>query len=204
MRFFRQDVRLALRLIRRFPLFAGIVVATIALGVGATSAIFSAIDAVMLRPLPFRDGERLVSLWATNPDKSVLRFGVSYPDFRDWMARTRSFDDMALYVSSITTLISREGPESVACLHVTANFLKLVGIAPAVGRSFGPDDARGEASNSVILSYGYWQRRFGGDRSIIGRQVSVSGRQRTIIGVLPADAQLLGPAFVGAPLDVMT
>src|SRR5689334_22265229 len=95
--FIAQHVRLAFRLIRRFPGFAAIIVSTIALGIGATTAIFSAVDAVVLRPLPFREGDRLVSLWGTNPDKSVPRFGVSYPDFSDWEARTRSFDDMALY-----------------------------------------------------------------------------------------------------------
>ena len=199
-----QDVRLAFRLIHRFPVFAAIVVSTIALGIGATTAIFSAVDAVILRPLPFRDGDRLVSLWGTNPDKSVLRFGVSYPDFSDWKARTRSFDDMALYVARVTTMMSAEGPESVASLNVGSNFLHVLGISPALGRDFGPDDERGEYSNSVILSHGFWQRRFAGDRSVIGRTVSVSGRPRTIIGVLPPESELLGAAFVGTPLDVMT
>ena len=197
------DARLALRLMRRFPLFSAIVVLTIALGVGATAAIFSAVDAVVLRALPFRNGDRLVSLWDTNPDGSVPRFGVSYPDFRDWQIRTRSFEDMAMYVGGVTTLVAPEGAESVAGLRVTSNFLTVLGITPTLGRGFGADDERGEASSSVIISYGYWQRRFGGDRGIIGRVVSVSGRPRTIIGVLPSDAQLLGAAFLGAPLDVM-
>ena len=204
LRFVAQDVRLALRLMRRFPLFTAIVILTMALGIGSTTAIFSAVDAVVLRPLPFRDGGRLVSLWATNPDKSVPRFGVSYPDFRDWKARTRSFEDMGLYVGSIATMLTSDGPESVACLHVTANFLGLLGVTPVLGRGFGPDDERGEASNSVMLSNGFWQRRFGGDPGIIGRKITVAGRQRTIIGVLPGDAQLLGTAFLGAPLDVVT
>ncbi len=198
-----QDARLALRLMRRFPLFSAIVVLTIALGVGATAAIFSAVDAVVLRALPFRNGDRLVSLWDTNPDGSVPRFGVSYPDFNDWQTRTRSFDGMAIYVGGVTTLVAPEGAESVAVLRVTSNFLSVLGVTPTLGRSFGADDERGEASSSVVISYGYWQRRFAGDRNIIGRVVSVSGRPRTIIGVLSADAQLLGAAFVGAPLDVM-
>src|SRR4029077_4003744 len=79
-----------------------------------------------------------------------------------------------------------------------------LGIVPFQGRGFGPDDERGESSNSVILSYGFWQRQFAGERSVIGRQITVSGRPRTIIGVLPPEAELLGPSFVGAPLDVMT
>ena len=198
------DARLALRRVRRAPFFSAVVMLTIALGIGATTAIFSAVDAVALRPLPFASGDRIVSLWATNPDKSVPRFGVSYPDFRDWRTRTRSFEGMALYTAGVSTLLSRDGPESVAILHVDANFLDVLGITPLVGRGFGPDDARGEASNTVILSYGYWQRRFAGDRSVVGRLVTVAGRPRTIIGILPPDAQLLGPAFVGAPLDVMT
>ena len=202
--FIGQDVRLAFRLIRRFPVFAAIVVSTIALGIGATTAIFSAVDAVVLRPLPFRDGDRLVSLWGTNPDKSVPRFGVSYPDFSDWRTRTRSFDDIALYVARVATMISSDGPESLAGLNVSANFLHVLGTTPALGRGFGPDDERGESSNSVILSYGFWQRRFAGDRTVIGRTISVSGRPRTIIGVLPPESELLGAAFVGTPLDVMT
>jgi predicted permease len=198
------DARLAIRLARRFPLFTAVVILTVALGVGATTAIFSAVHAVMLQPLPFANSDRLVSLWGTNPDKSVPRFGVSWPDFRDWKQRTQSFDDMAMYVGGITTLVAPEGPESVADLYVSANFLDVLGIKPLVGRGFGADDTRGESSNAVILSYGYWQRRFGGDRAVIGRTVRVSGRPRTIIGVLPASAQLLGPAFTGVPVDVMT
>jgi predicted permease len=201
---FVQDARLALRLARRFPLFTTVVLLTIALGVGATTAIFSAVHAVMLQPLPFADGDRLVSIWGTNPDKSIPRFGVSWPDFRDWKTRSRSFDDMSLYVGNVTTLVAPEGPESVACLYVSSNFLDVLGIKPGLGRGFGVDDQRGESSNTVVLGYGYWQRRFAGDRSVIGRSVTVNGRPRTIIGVLPAGAELLGPAFVGAPLDIVT
>ena len=199
-----QDARLAVRLARRFPLFAAIVALTIAVGVGATTAIFSAVHAVLLEPLPFAHGDRVVSLWDTNPDKSIPRFGVSYPDFRDWKERTRSFDDMALYTASNTTLIGPEGPENVACLFVTSNFLGVLGVSPTIGRGFGAGDERGESSTSVLLSYGYWRRRFGGNLSALGRTVTVAGRPRTIVGVLPASAELLGPAFIGSPLDVMT
>ena len=198
------DTRFALRLLRRFPLFATIVTVTIALGIGANTAIFSVISAVMLRPLPFADGERLVSLWATNPDKTVPRFGVSYADFRDWAVRTRSFSDMTLYRSGITTVAGPAGPESVAGMFVMRNFFHVLGIRPELGRMFGSDDERGEASGTVIVSYGYWQRRFGGERSIIGRTLSVNGRMRTVIGVLPRDAQLLGAGFIGVPLDIVT
>jgi predicted permease len=199
-----QDARLALRVARRAPLFTLLVVLTIAIGIGANTAIFSAVDAVLLRPLPFADGNRLVSLWATNPDKSIPRFGVSWPDFQDWQSRTRSFAGMALYVGGNATLSGSGDAENVGGLAVSRNFLAVLGVHPALGRFFGPDDERGEASNTVILSHGFWQRRFGGDRAVIGRSLVINGRARTVIGVMPTGADLLGAAFTGTPLDVIT
>lgn len=198
------DARFALRLARRFPLFTTIVTLTIALGIGSTTTIFSVVDAVVLRPLPFPDGDRLVSLWGTNPDRSIPRFAVSYPDFKDWATRTHSFSSMALYASGMTTLKGNGEPESVAGLYVTSNFFDVLGIHAIRGRDFGADDEHGESSNAVILSYGFWKRRFGGDASVIGSSIAVSGRSRTIIGILPPEADVLGPAFVGAPLDVVS
>ncbi len=200
----RNDLTLALRLARRFPLFTTLVVLTIALGIGSATAIFSVVDAVLLRPLPFADGTRLVSLWDTNPDKSIPRFGVSWPDFRDWRNRTHAFSGLALYNSAVTTMLGHGDPESVASLHVTRNFFDVLGVTPELGRSFGPEDERGEASNTVLLSYGFWRRRFGSDRKVLGSSISVDGRARTIVGVLPESAELLGPGFIGVPLDVVT
>ena len=202
--FLAQDVRVAWRSACAHRVFTAIVVLTIALGIGANTAIFSVVDAVLLRPLPFAHGERIVSLWDTNPDKTVLRFGVSLPDFRDWKARTHSFTDMALYAGGLTSIAGRDGPESATWLVVTPKFLDVLGVHPMLGRSFGPDDARGETSNAVLISYGFYLRHFGGHRSALGSQLSINGRLRTVIGVLPRSADLLGPAFVGAPLDVIT
>ena len=198
-----QDIRFALRVARSSPLVTAVIILTIALGIGANTAIFSVVDAVLLRPLPFPRDHELVSLWATNPDKSIPRFGVSYADFRDWEARTKSFRGMALYASSLTSLNGPDGPESVASLAVTPNFFGVIGITPEIGRFFNANE-RGEASNAVVLSYGYWKRRFGGRRSVLNEQYSINGRLRTVIGVLPSSAELLGPALVGAPLDVIT
>ena len=202
--FLAQDARLAWRSARSYPLFTTIVVFTIALGIGVNTAIFSVVDAVLLRPLPFADGGRIVSLWDTNPDKSVPRFGVSMPDFRDWHDRTHSFSEMALYAGGLTSIAGRDGPESATSLVVTPNFLDVLGVHPMLGRSFGSDDARGETSNAVLISYGFYQRHFGAKPSALGTQLSINGRLRTVIGVLPPDAELLGPAFLGAPLDVVT
>ena len=160
-------------------------------------------DAALLRPLPFPRDQELVSLWATNPDKSIPRFGVSYADFLDWQARTRSFRGMSVYATSLTSLNGPDGPESVSLLSVSPNFLSVLGVSPEIGRFFDPTE-RGEASNAVVLSYGYWHRRFGGRPAVLGEQYSINGRLRTVIGVLPREADLLGPALTGTPLDVMT
>jgi len=200
----RSDLRAAFRAATGAPWFTALVALTIALGVGANAAIFSVVDAVLLQPLPFAHGDRLVSLWATNPDKTIRRFGVSYGDYLDWRTRTRSFTDMALYTSRVATMTTTSGPESVADFQVTRNFLDVLGVTPALGRGFGADDERGESSTTVILSYGFWQRRFGGDQNILSKKLSIDGRMRTVIGVLPANAALIGPAFMGNQLDVVT
>ena len=196
-------MRYALRVARSAPIVTAIIVLTIALGIGANTAIFSIVDAVLVRPLPFPRDQELVSLWATNPDKSIPRFGVSYADFLDWQARTRSFRGMSVYATSLSSLNGPGGPESVSLLSVSPNFLSVLGISPEIGRFFESNE-RGEASNAVVLSFGYWHRRFGARADVLGRQYSINGRLRTVIGVLPREADLLGPALAGTSLDVMT
>jgi putative ABC transport system permease protein len=199
-----QDLRQGIRRLRLQPGFSIVVALTLAMGIGASTALFSVINAVMLRPLPFVDDRALVMLNACNPDRTQIRFGTSWPDFRDWREQTRSFAGMSLFTPGSMVLQSPEGPDRVGGLFVESNFFDLLGIKPALGRLFGPDDARGESSASVVLSYGYWQERFGGERSVLGRTIEVNGRPRTIIGVLPRDAGVLGPAFLGERLGVVT
>ncbi len=198
------EVRHGIRRLRRAPGFALIVMLTLALGLGASTALFSVVDAVLVRPLPLdRDGD-LVMLYATNPDKSIPRFGVSYPDFRDWREQTRSFSDMALFSVGSMVIQSPDGPERVGGLFVSRNIFDVLGVRPILGRLFGPEDERGESSTSIVLAYGYWQERFGGARSVLGRTLQVNGRVRTIIGVLPAGVGFLGPAFLGERLGAVT
>lgn len=111
---------------------------------------------------------------------------------------------MAQYNGGSTTLLGRDGPENVSGMHVSRNFFDVLGVKPALGRLFDQDDERGEASNSLVITYGYWQRQLGGDRGVLGRQFSVDGRLRTVIGVLPQDAQLVGAGFLGTQLDIVT
>jgi putative ABC transport system permease protein len=198
------EARHAVRRLRDSPGFSALVVATLALGLGASTSLFSVVNAVLLRPLPFARDEALVMLYASNPDKSIPRFGVSYPDYRDWREQTRSFTDLALFTSGSLVLQGPEGPERVGGLFVSRNFFDLLGVRPCLGRFFGPEDERGESSSSLVLSYGTWQDRFGGDRSVLGRTLEVNGRMRTIIGVLPAEVAVLGPAFLGEPLGGVT
>ena len=202
--FIGQDARYAARRLRDAPLFSSIVVVTLALGLGASTALFSVVDAVLLRPLPFSRDESLVMLYACNPDKSVPRFAVSYPDFRDWREQTHSFTDMSIYAVGSLVLQGTDGPERVGGLFVSRNFFDVLGVRPGLGRLFGPEDERGEASTSIVLAHGYWRERFGGDRSVLGRTLEVNGRVRTIIGVLPAEAGLLGPALLGQRLGAVT
>ena len=169
---------------REAPVFSAIVILILALGIGASTALFSVVDAVLLRPLPFPQDESLVILYASNPDKSIPRFGVSYPDFRDWREQTRSFTDMALYATGSLVLQGHDGPERVGGLLVSRNFFDLLGVRACLGRLFGPEDERGESSTSLVLAYGYWQERFGGDPSVLGRTLEVNGRVRTVIGVV--------------------
>jgi len=199
-----QDARLGVRRLREAPGFAAIVIVTLALGLGASTALFSVVDAVLLRPLPFAQDESLVMLYASNPDKSIPRFGVSYPDYRDWREQTRSFTDLALFTGGSLVMQGSDGPERVGGMFVSRNFFDVLDVRPCLGRLFGPEDERGESSSSLVLGYGYWQDRFGGDRSILGRTLEVNGRVRTIVGVLPPGVALLGPAFLGERLGAVT
>jgi predicted permease len=199
-----QDLRHAVRRLRDAPGFSAIVILTLALGLGASTALFSVVNTVLLRPLPFADDERLAMLYASNPDKSIPRFGVSYPDFRDWQEQTHSFIDMAFYTGGSLVLQAPDGPERVGGLFVSRNFFDVLGVRPALGRLFGPEDERGESSSSLVLGYGTWLDRFGGDRAVLGRTLEVNGRMRTIVGVLPADIALLGPALLGDRIGAVT
>lgn len=194
-----QDARYAARVARRFPTFTAIVVVTLGVAIGANTAVFSVIDSVLLRPLPFPHAHELVLIYAQNPDKSQPRFSSSYADFLDWRRQTSSFAGMAAYASSSLTLTEGDEPERLAGLSVTKNIFDVLGLRPQLGRVFREGDSDAESAGAVVLSHGLWQRRFGGDSAIIGRAVKLGGGQRTVIGVLPANFDL-----VGRGTDVMT
>jgi len=190
------DLRIGVRSLTRRPGFSLVVAATLALGIGATTTIYSVVDAVLLRPLPYEDAGRLVALGNTFPGRewsdqvSGLQHlaGVSYLNFKEIRNRSRSFVDVAGgEAASVLLPDEGSGPQMVGMIRMTPGFLDLLGVTPALGRGFLPEDFGPEAGQPVILSYGAWVTRFGGDPSIVGTAVRSIGNAYTVVGVLPAD-----------------
>ena len=183
-----QDLRYALRTMRKTPAFTAIVILTLGLGVGATSAIFSIVNAVLLRPLPYGNERSLVRLYSQVPDGTVQRFSVSIPDYQDYKTRNHVFTDMAMWLNSTTTLNDGGDPERLAAVYSTDNLFSLMGVTPLHGRLFVPGES--DHPDVVVLSYGVFARRFGSDSSIVGRRVTLDGSAKTVIGVLPPNFRL--------------
>jgi len=184
-----QDARYALRQLRKTPGFTTVAVLTLALGIGANTAIFSVVDAVLLRPLPFHNASRLVVVKTTEPGRRD-DIGVSYPAFLDWRSRNHVFEALSAYRTDDFTLTGRSEPAHVTGAVVSANTFSLLGVTPALGRDFAAEEDTPSANGRpVILSYSLWQERFGSDPNIVGQSVTLSGQQFTVAGVMPAGFQ---------------
>jgi predicted permease len=178
------DLRYALRALARTPGFTLAVVLTLALGIGVNSAIFSVVYGVLLRPLPYASPERLVVLYGRYPQFG--RTSTSLPDFQDWRAGSHAFEQLAARHQGGFILTGDGEPERVVADRVTSNFFTTLGVRPALGRAFLPDEDRMRGDDRVVvLSHGYWQRRFGGDPRIVGREIQLSGRPWTVVGIAP-------------------
>src|SRR5688572_2249113 len=204
----RQDGAYALRTLRRGPLFTLVVVTTLALGIGATTAVFSIVNGVLLRDLPYRDAGRLVRALERNTDGGHRP--PSYPTFRDWERELASLrgtiDGMAFVRGDIAQLRGDSGTEPVPVGYVTPNYFALLGARPLRGRLLSEDEARGASTPVALMSYTMWQRQFGGNPDIIGRTVHLNGTATTIVGVMPPDgypewASLWQPISVIEPTD---
>jgi putative ABC transport system permease protein len=195
-----QDLRYGMRALAKSPGFTAIAVLTLALGIGANTAIFNVVNATLLQPLPIREGSRLVVIWISNLEHGWSRIGPAGQDYLDWKEQSKSFDDLFLFEHGTGTVTAPGEPEQVAGLRVTTNFGDFFGIKPAVGRTFRLEEGAGR-HNYAILGYGYWQRKFAGDRSVVGRGMTLNGEEYTIIGVLPADFAALFPADLVVPFD---
>jgi len=172
------------------PGFTLIAVVALALGIGANTAIFSVVNAVLLRPLPYKAPEELVWLWGTNPQNDIKQETASYPDFNDWRQQAQSFNGMAGFASSAPILGGTEGePERLRAGVAIGDLFSVLGVEPALGRKFLPEENEEGKHRVVLLSHALWQRRFGGDPGIVSRQVMINNNQHTIVGVLPATFQ---------------
>ncbi|MEP6915106.1 MAG: ABC transporter permease [Acidobacteriota bacterium] len=180
-----QDLRYGARNLRRTPGFALVVIATMALGIGANTAIFTVVNGVLLRPLPYRDGERLVILRQQQPLAHVEDAGFSYPEIVDYRLRTHSLEGVVEFHDMWFILLGRPEPERVSTGVVSANFFDVLGVQPAFGRTFQEADDQPGAPAVLMLSYQYWQRSFGGDPSVVGRIFQMNDRPHQVVGILP-------------------
>jgi putative ABC transport system permease protein len=192
-----QDVRYAFRLLAKSPMFTGIAVLTLALGIGANTAIFSVVNAVLLRPLPLdQDPSRLVLVIEKSKYPTIT---VSYQNYLDWRDQSRSFDSMEALYGTNMTLTGKGEPERLVGRMVTAGFFPLLGVSPRIGRNFTPEEDRAGGTPVAILSYALWQRRFGGSKDVLGQTMDVDAQAYTVVGVLPPDFQFFQLADVYLP-----
>ena len=200
----RQDVRYALRSLAASRGFVAAVVGTMALAVGASSAVFSVAYGVLLRPLVYRDADALVRLWASRPDRNLPFFSVSPADYKDWKAQTRVFSAMGAFERQREAVLTRpDGPQSIEIASVEPDVFALLGTHPALGRPMVGTDAAADASATVLISHYAWVSRFAGDSAIVGQPIAIDGRAHTVIGVMPRRFQVPGtPAEMWVPLSL--
>ncbi|HXS00648.1 MAG TPA: ABC transporter permease [Pyrinomonadaceae bacterium] len=192
-----QDIRFAVRMLLKRPGFTVVVVLTLALGIGANTTIFSAIDAVLLNPLPYKDPERLMVLWETNKQLGPEmwdRNEVAIGNFRDWRSRNQIFEQLGSLFYTDMHLTGIGEPERIKSCVVTTNFFQVLGVQPILGRSFLPEEETPGHPFAVILSHDLWQRRFGSDRDLVNKNVTLNGHQVTVVGVMPPGFELQFPS----------
>ncbi|HEY6350349.1 MAG TPA: ABC transporter permease [Candidatus Angelobacter sp.] len=197
---FVQDVRYGLRMLRKSPGFTSVAVLTLALGIGANTAIFSVVYGVLLRSLPYKDPARLVVLQETTP--MVGTVSVSYPNFLDWRAQSHTFSQLSVVQDVAFNLAGVSQPESISGHAVSPNFLSMMGVRPFLGRDFDSSEEKPGTPPVVLLSYRLWQSHLGGDRNAIGRTITLDDRSFTIVGVLPPDYRSVEKLDVMLPIGV--
>ena len=198
------DLRYAVRMCLRTPGFTAIAVAALALGIGANTAIFTIVNAVLIERLPYRDPGRLVVVWETNvrrPDRPNV---ISPANFLRWRDRATAFEQMTAFYETTENMTGSGEPEQLVVQAVTPDFFSTLGVTPLLGRTFAPDEGPRGHDDFAVLSYQLWQRRFGGDPGIIGRSIQLNGAQTVVIGVMPPDARILlkSGSLVGKQTDL--
>src|ERR1700730_14743863 len=191
-----RDIRYAVRSLFKRPGFAAIAVITLALGIGANTAIFSVVNAVLLRALPFPDPDRLVMVWEDATYAGFPRNTPAPANYADWKSQNHVFEGLAALDDRSFNLTGDGDPQKIESHGVTANFFPLLGIKPALGRTFSPDEDKPGAGKVVVISYNLWQQRYGGEHNIVGRDLLLNGEKYSVIGVMPAGFQFLD-SYVG-------
>jgi putative ABC transport system permease protein len=194
------DFRYAVRGLLKKPLFAALTVLTLALGIGANAAIFSVVNGVLLRPLPYPDPAQLMMVWIYNPRQGFDKDVAPYPAFSDWRAQSRSFEHLAAYFGASVSLTGVGDPAQLRGARVTASFFPTMNVQPALGRWFTEQDATPGHERVVMLEHGLWEQRFHGDRSIVGRPIQLSGRPYEVVGIMPAGFHYPDDATLWLPL----
>ena len=184
-----RDFRHSLRILQRSPGFTAVAVLTLALGIGANTALFSVIDSVLLHPLPYQNPDSLVMVWETNSQHPNPHNTVSPPNFLDWQTRNTVFSSMAYIFDERDNLTGNGDPEEVVVQDISANFFSVLGVAPILGPGFTPENGQPGHDNVVILTYGLWKERFAGDSGIIGKSILLNGHPQTVVGIAPQNFQ---------------
>ena len=197
-----KDIRYATRSLLKHPGFTVIAVITLALGIGANTAMFSVINAVLVRPLPYHEPQRLVTIWEESPDRGLYQMPVSFANMRDWIEQNHTFDQISAYTFTNNNLIGAGEPVRLGSVRVSSNLFSLIGAAPQLGRAFLPEEDKEGANKVVILSHALWQNRFGSDSSIVGRSLTLDNQSFTVVGVMSAGFQFpVGFGYMGKVLN---
>jgi putative ABC transport system permease protein len=183
-----QDIRYGARMLAKHKAFTSVAVITLALGIGANTAIFSVVNELLLRPLPYRDADRIVTVWEVSPGGRHQN-STSRANFRAWRQQTTSFNYMSVFSDQRLNLTGTGDPEELSVQFTSPDFFKILGVDPILGRTFLPEDDKGGQSPVAVLSYGLWQRRFGGQANLVGQPITLNDTKFTVIGVMPPSFQ---------------
>jgi len=202
-----QDLRYGLRTLLKKPGFTAVAVITLALGIGANTAIFSVMNAILLRPLPYPKADQLVVLWAAAPERGASKNPVSALDFDDWRTQNRGFESLAAFPASDTTGLTLTGqgmPEQLSTAYVSADFFALLGVNATLGRVLLPNDHEAGRNQVVVLSHGFWLRHFGANPDVVGKTLTLDGKGFRVVGVMPSKVDLpSSDTDVWAPLSLI-
>ena len=198
-----QDIRYGLRVLRKSPGFAAVAIIVLALGIGANTAIFSVVNAVLLRPLPYRDPSRLMQVWHVPPPKQfpgMTMFSVSPANYLDWERQNHVFESMAIYGFRSFNLTGGDQLQALQASAVSQDFYRTLGVRPVLGRTFTAEEEQPGHSHVVILGYALWKSSFGGNRNIVGSSIRLDDQPYTVVGVMPPNFKFPDWAQLWAPL----